>query len=178
MEHKYMSHGSFEDEKLMHAEISKNCTGCIVEIGVFNGNTTRIFLENNNKVKIYGIDPIIPDSMTPELIGDSSKINELMEQYDNFIFYKDFSYNIVKNWNEKISYIFIDGDHNYNAVVQDFREWYQFIEYGGIIALHDSALYRGGNGWPGPSKLSNELLTDNRVEYVDTVSSMTIFKKA
>ena len=42
------SHGNFEDEKIRHAEIAKECKNCIVEIGVFDGNTSRIFLENND----------------------------------------------------------------------------------------------------------------------------------
>jgi hypothetical protein len=177
MELIYKSHGTFEDEKEMHAAIARVCKNSIVEIGVFNGNTTHIFLKNNNHVRVYGIDPIIPDSMAPELIGDESKIIDLVYQYPNFLFIKNFSYYAVKEHIEKISYIFIDGDHKYDAVCKDFEDWVPFVETGGYISLHDSALYRGGNGWPGPSRLSDELLNDKRIEYIDTVSSLTIFKK-
>jgi hypothetical protein len=177
MELKYKSKGTFEDEKKTHADIARQCPNCIVEIGVFDGNTSQIFLDNNNNVRIYGIDPIIPDSMAPELIGNEDKVRNLVYKYPNFVFIKDFSYYVVKEWIEPISYIFIDGNHNYDAVRKDFEDWLPFVEIDGYISLHDSGLNRGGNGWPGPSQLSDELLSDNRVEYVDTVGSMTIFKK-
>ena len=178
MEKSYLSHGTSSEEKDKHAEISKICNKCIVEIGVLDGDTTAIFLQNNSKVKVYGIAPIIPDSMNANLIGNIERINKLTSLYSNFIFIKDFSYNAVKNWTEEISYLFIDGDHNYEAVKQDFEEWFPFIEIGGIVALHDSAANRGGPyWWGGSSKLSDELLSDNRVEYVDTIYTMTIFKK-
>ena len=173
----YQSHGTFEDENNMHGHIASLCSKSIVEIGVFEGNTSLIFLRYNPLITVYGIDPIIPDSMDPSLIGDFQKIEEISKRYPRYVFIREFSYNVVKNWSESISYLFIDGDHHYEMVKKDFEDWLPFVDFNGYISLHDSALNRGGNCWPGPSQLSDELLKDERLEYVDTVGSLTIFKK-
>lgn len=178
MEQKFRSKGCFEDEWNIHKKIASNCQVAIVEIGVLNGHTTRILLENSN-VNVFGVDPIIPDSMNQEMIGDLSKINSLQIEYSKrFIFIKDFSYNVIKNWNQQFDYIFIDGDHKYEAVRHDFESWIPYLSIDGHVAIHDSAANRGGpHWWDGPSKLADELLNDKRLEYVDTIFSLTLFKK-
>lgn len=40
----------------------------------------------------------------------------------------------------KIDFLFIDGDHTYNAVGKDFLMYMSLMRPGGIIALHDAAL--------------------------------------
>ena len=112
MKNNFLSKGTFEDEWVLHQQIAQKCKIGIVEIGVLEGFTTKIFLENSN-VKVYGIDPIISDSMNREMIGSVSKIEELQKNFNRFEFIKDFSYNVVKNWGNSFDYIFIDGDHNY-----------------------------------------------------------------
>ena len=164
-------------EAKAHAKYSLQAQDIIVEIGVLNGTTTKILLDNS-KCLVYGIDPIIPDSMDNKLIGNLEKINELRTNNSRFIFIRDYSYNAVKTWDKGIDYIFIDGDHRYDAVKQDFNDWFPHIKQNGIIAFHDSATFRGGpRWWDGPSKLADELLNDNRLEYLETINAMTIFKK-
>jgi predicted O-methyltransferase YrrM len=163
-------------EQRAHIKYASQAKDIIVEIGVLFGDTTKILLNNSNCL-VYGIDPIIPDSMDEKLIGSVEKINELKVN-SRFIFIQDYSYNVIKDWKQLIDYIFIDGDHKYNAVKKDFNDWFPFIKQNGIIAFHDSALYRGGpRWWEGPSQLADELLKDNRLEYLETISAMTIFKK-
>ena len=173
----YNSHGNPNDEQNAHIEISKKSKFGIVEIGVLNGDTSKNIL-SATKIPVYGIDPIIPDSMNISLIGNEEKIRNLEAQYKNYTFIKDYSYNVIKTWNKEIDYIFIDGSHYYDDVKKDFNDWFQFVVINGYISIHDSAMYRNGpNFWEGPSKLADQLLSDNRLEYVDTIFCMTIFKK-
>lgn len=177
MEQKYLSDLSENNEITAHIKYAASSDKIIVEIGVLNGHTTKFILENT-KANVYGIDPIITDSMNVSLIGDESKIKELTIKYPNFTFIKDYSFNVVKNWDKKIDYIFIDGDHIYEAVKQDFEEWLPHVKSGGIISIHDSAANRGGPSfWPGPSKLADELINDDRLEYIETLTALTVFKK-
>lgn len=172
----FKSRGEYEDEKIFHKEISNKCKIGIVELGVLHGDTTKILLDNSDVI-VYGIDPIIPDSMNKDLIGDINKIKNL-EKNERFIFIKDFSYNVIKDWNNKFDYLFIDADHRYEYVKQDFEDWFPFLSKGGVVALHDSAANRGGPFfWDGPSQLSDELLNDDRVEYLDTIFTLTAFRK-
>lgn len=177
MEKKYLSDLTQNNEITAHIKYAASSDETIVEIGILNGHTTKFILENT-KANVYGIDPIIPDSMNTSLIGDENKIKELVTIHPNFTFIKDYSFNVVKDWDKEIDYIFIDGDHTYEAVKQDFEEWYPHVKVGGIISIHDSSANRGGPSfWPGPSKLADELILDSRVEYIETLTALTVFKK-
>lgn len=123
-------------ENTIQKDIAISCKSCIVEIGVLFGDTTKIFLENS-QAQVFGIDPIIPDSMNSNLIGDEKKIIELANKFKNFTFIKDYSYNVIKTWAIPIDYVFIDGDHTYPAVKQDFENWFPFIIENGYIGIHD-----------------------------------------
>ena len=164
-------------EKNRHIKYASQAKDIIVEIGVLSGQTTKLLLNNSNCF-VYGIDPIVPDSMDNKLIGSLKSINQLKMNYSKFVFIQDYSYNVVKTWNKDIDYIFFDGDHKYDAVKQDFNDWFPHIKQSGIIAFHDSAVFRGGpHYWEGPSKFVDEILYDERLEYIETIFCMTIFKK-
>lgn len=153
----------------------------IVEIGVLDGGTTKEMADVAD-VPIYGIDPLIPDSMNKRLIGTEEKITRNLSQYESFNLVKDFSYNVARNWEHPFDFIFIDGDHTYNAVKRDFEDWYHLIDSGGHIALHDSAKTASVDtgdfdGWPGCIQLAQELREDPRVSFVEVCDSITVFQK-
>ena len=174
---KYTSDISRGGERWAHIKYAHRSQDNIVEIGVLSGATTGLLLRHS-MCTVYGIDPIIPDSMDENLIGDISKISILKAIYPKFVFIKDYSYNVVKTWDKEIDYLFIDGDHNYEAVKQDFTDWFPHVKSGGVISFHDSAANRGGpKFWPGPSQFVDEILYDERLKYINTVQTMTIFKK-
>ena len=151
----------------------------IVEIGCLDGKTA-FHLAKNAIVPVYSIDPIIPDSMDPELMGSEVTILENTGGLSNFFFIKDYSFNVVLSWDKEFDFIFFDGDHQYEAVKKDFKDWFPLLSSGGCLAFHDSgAGERGGpERWPGPSKLADELIAGcSDVVYVETVESLTIFRK-
>jgi hypothetical protein len=115
-----------------------NAVEGIVEIGVLDGETTKE-ISKDALVPIYGIDPIIPDSMNAGLIGHEQNIKDNMKHYNKFTFIKDYSYNIVKIWDKPIDMVFIDGDHNYDAVKKDIEDWWKLLSVGGVMFIHDSA---------------------------------------
>lgn len=119
--------------------------------------------------------------MNKRLIGHEKHILNNMSFYPKFIFFKDYSYNIVKNWQYKFDFIWIDGDHRYEAVKRDFEDWFSLLEPNGIIAFHDSApvtsIPDSFEGWPGPTKLVNEIKENRDLKYIETIDTLTIFKK-
>jgi len=152
----------------------------IVEIGVLDGKTTAEMAKVAH-VPIYGIDPIIPDSMNKKLIGHERLIKQNLSFYKDFYFIKDFSYNAVKSWNKKFDFIFIDGDHNYEAVKRDCEQWLPLLSAGGFMSFHDSApvvsVPGAFEGWPGPTQLVSQLKSDSRFEFLETQDSLSVFKK-
>jgi hypothetical protein len=170
-----------QDEVDTQIRYAKNAKFGIVELGVLYGETSERFCQANQDVQIWGIDPLIPDSMNPNLIGDADKIMEICKKYGNFMYIKGYSYNIVKEWDKaraKFDYLFIDASHVYEDVKRDFEDWFKLLQKGGVVSLHDSGIGRGGpDNWPGPSQLADELMNDKRVSYIETVYSLTIFRK-
>ncbi len=150
----------------------------IVEIGCLDGETSAI-LAKNAKVKLFSIDPLVPDSMDSNVLGSEIRIRENTKLLKNFTFIKDFSYNAVSSWAIAFDLIFIDGDHAYEAVKKDYEDWYPLLEPGGYIAFHDSGATRGGpERWDGPSRLTDELIdSGEHLTYIETVESLTIFEK-
>jgi len=160
-----------------HKKYASQSTNCIVEIGVLDGATTKQFLDIS-KCKVFGIDPIIIDSCSNTLAGNFDKINILEKHYPYFTFIKGYSFNVAKTWKEPIDYIFIDGDHNYEAVKKDMEDWLPHVKQGGYMSFHDSAANRGGPSyWPGPSQFADELIQNKKMKYIETVWSLTVFQK-
>ena len=75
--------------------------------------------------------------------------------------------------------IFVDADHSYQAVRQDWGDWSPFVLQEGIIALHDSR-YVPGKTKPdlGPIQLVKEIVQENaNYKIVEEVDTLTVFKK-
>lgn len=80
--------------------------------------------------------------------------------------------------------VFVDGDHTYEAVKQDVNDWLPLLRVGGVLLLHDSRRLpdKPANefhrGWPGPTQVADELRSDARVELVEEVHSLTVWRKS
>lgn len=170
-----------DGERGLLKKYAKQAEVGIVEIGILDGGTTKEMASVAN-VPIYGIDPLIPDSMNKRLIGTEEKIRKNLAFYTQFTFFKDFSFNVAKGWEFPFDFIFIDGDHEYKAVKKDFEDWYALVNDGGYIAFHDSnpVMIDGKEafaGWPGCVRLVAELKDDSRVAFVEVQDSITVFQK-
>jgi hypothetical protein len=119
--------------------------------------------------------------MNKRLVGHEEKIKKNMEFYKDFYFIKDFSFNAVKGWNKRFDFIFIDGDHTYDAVRKDLEDWLPLLEQNGFVGFHDSAavtsIPNAFEGWPGSIRLVKELRADSRLKYIETRDSLTVFQK-
>lgn len=147
----------------------------IVEIGVMDGDTTRELLKASSPVlAVYGIDPIIKDSMS-DAIGSVESILGLEKEFPGrFVFIQDYSWNVARWFDMPVDFIFVDGSHLYEDVKRDFELWYPKLPEKGIICFHDSAPTESGatfEGWPGPTQLCNELEEQGvqRSARVDTI---------
>lgn len=46
---------------------------------------------------------------------------------------------LATEWNIRVDMLFIDGDHTYEAVVNDIKHYAHFVKPGGWLAFHDSS---------------------------------------
>jgi len=157
---------------------SKNSS--IVEIGSFKGGST-VYLANGSKkgnnCKVYAIDTF---KGSPQHNKNNPHFSTLFEFKKNILEEKandivipiiNTSENARKIFdNKKIGLLFIDGNHNYNFVKQDFMLWRNLIINGGIIVFHDTL-----SG--GARKVVKEFLYFNKFKEIKYLSSITYAKK-
>lgn len=73
-----------------------------------------------------------------------------------------------------LDFLFIDGDHSWDGLKDDWECWNTLVSVGGIVALHDS---RNRNG-AGSELYTNEvILTDQNYEKLMTIDSLTILRR-
>ena len=106
----------------------------IVELGRFNGGSTIVLSIANTKVKKYSID------IKPQ---DDDKCLRLLEQLNcnnnlNLIIgdSQKAKYDDIKSYD----FLFVDGDHSYNGCLNDLNNWWDALESGGHVILHDCYL--------------------------------------
>jgi hypothetical protein len=131
-----------------------------VEIGCMDGFSTAHILEATKRMHLTTIDPFIPDSMAPNLIGDEARFHANVEPWkDRITLIRDYSQNAVLAFDKPLDFLFIDGDHTYPAVMRDFGQWTPFLRVGSILAMHDSRMFRyedekRAKFHPGPSQVA------------------------
>ncbi|WKZ17917.1 MAG: class I SAM-dependent methyltransferase [Candidatus Jettenia sp. CY-1] len=163
--------------------LAKNCTSenVIVEIGSWKGKST-IWLgmgsKRGNKLKIYAIDPHKGHKHRPDKIETFEEFQRNIKKakIDDIITpIVKTSEEAAKNFDEPITLIFIDGNHEYDHVKLDVELWFPKVTEGGILAFHDTA---SGNRWTGPKKVVKELVyKSKKLRNVRFVNSITIVEK-
>lgn len=129
----------------------------IVEIGSFQGRSTSAlatgskmgFSSSVHTVDTHtGLQGIEQESTLP--VFQANLRFKRLEK--NVTVHLGTSAEIAHNWKGKnIGLLFIDGDHNYESVKNDFESWLPHLAARGLIAFHDSPQ-------PGPNRLLREII--------------------
>ena len=120
-----------------------------VEIGVASGWNMNYYLDALPGLNIIGIDPYLPFTDWNGELHTEELLNAQYEAaLDNISSFEGRG-NIIKARSDQLSdsfdegqldYIFIDGDHSYEAVLNDCNLYYSKVRSGGIFAGHDCEL--------------------------------------
>jgi MMP 1-O-methyltransferase len=138
-----------EVDCLYHLGQINQCDGVIVEIGSWQGKSTialALGAAKADREKIYAIDPhaiqleegYLEDTRFAFMANirqagiDGQVIPMIMTSKE-----------AARDWSQPIRLLWIDGDHRYESVKQDFLLWEPFVAYGGIIAMHDTIRKKG-----------------------------------
>jgi len=138
-----------------------------LEIGVHNGSSMSYVLQSESIEKCIGIDPFEnletnDSSMTHyqnidkiNISKSSNNINNNNKYNSEIILLQDYSNNINENeLDNDIDLLFIDGDHNYDAVLNDYNKFFNNVKTGGFIVFDD--LHQKG-----PKKVFNEIINND-----------------
>ena len=78
-----------------------------------------------------------------------------------------------------VDFVFIDGNHSYDGLREDWEGWSPRVVPAGIVALHDSRSYDGHDiDSAGSVKFTREVIVkDPRFKVVETVQSLTVLER-
>jgi hypothetical protein len=114
-----------------------------VEIGVDRGLYSEIMSKANPGVKLYCIDPWKAytgyDDIKEQDVLENNFLHtkRLLEPFNCEIIRKT-SMEAVKDFKpESSDYVYIDGNHKFEYVLNDLNNWSKIVKKGGIIAGHD-----------------------------------------
>jgi MMP 1-O-methyltransferase len=165
--------------------LAKACTGAgaIVEIGSWKGKST-IWLAHGSRagagVPIHAVDPHL--GLVPEA-PENSLVDLRRNLADAGV--EDLVVPVVKTseaaaaaFDKPVELIFIDGLHDYDAVMLDFQLWYPKVIEGGIMAFHDSTGVMGNSTHIGPKLVvDRHVFRSRHFRKARFVESLTIAEK-
>ena len=103
------------------------------EIGVCFGRYSEILCQN-----IPGLKLIAVDSWNNKKNVTGEKNTKIKLAPYNALVVKSNSMDALKYVeNDRLDFVFIDADHNYDSVSDDIREWSKKVRAGGIVSGHD-----------------------------------------
>jgi hypothetical protein len=167
-------------------KLNMNC-GVYVEIGVLYGGSIIEHMKDKQECIFVGIDPFtgyygksydpfrkidLKDHFTivDKNISENNPYNHkyhLIKGKSNDVI-EDF-----RNLNLEIDYLFIDGDHSYEGVLNDFNNYIEFIKKDGIIVFDN---YNDSN-WPEVTKAVDEILDNIDIKLVQKFGQCCVVKK-
>jgi predicted O-methyltransferase YrrM len=123
-----------------------------MEIGSYVGSSASLVLRNPFPTNIICIDPcILPPSHYGGVISQGETLfnnikNNNIHNY-NINLCKKYSNDPMllkhfKDTNTKVDILFIDGAHDYNSVINDWRNYNGFVNSGGYIIFDDYYDYK------------------------------------
>jgi len=87
-----------------------------------------------------------------------------------------YSFEVVKKWKKRIDMLFIDGNHEYPAVLNDFNKWKKYLKKGGLILFHDANNIDYKSQWDwgleGPTKVVSKYIFPPKWIKIGRVDSM------
>lgn len=96
----------------------------IVTVGCFKGRSIAYMLYGCPSAKMYGID-----------IEKQPEMEQYLDDIDYIIADSGrMDTSVVK---EPIDLLFIDGDHTFDGVMRDMRNWLHRVAPGGVVVVHD-----------------------------------------
>ena len=117
------------------------------EIGVDRANFSKLIVDQNDQVKLYGVDPYLKYIEYREYIdqADMDRVYGLAKEKmaasvkdGQFEFIRKPSMEALKDFkDESLDFVYIDGNHEGDFPYQDISGWAKKVKKGGLVAGHD-----------------------------------------
>jgi predicted O-methyltransferase YrrM len=143
----------------------------VVEIGSWQGKSSLVLgsaLRHKRAAELHCIDPFNADGDDASRDNYSERATRLggtlLDRFRANMAAADllqivrprpgYSHDLVGEFRAPLDMVFIDGDHAYEAVLRDYRDWSPLLRPGGVLAFHDV----GRSATPGPARVIDEFV--------------------
>lgn len=125
----------------------------IVEIGAAMGRSAAFMASGlryaRTKGTIYSVDIWDDEKWLADYKANLKKLGLL----DYVVPIRKSSAEAAAEWDKSIDLLFIDANHSYAHVKQDFELWFPLVVKGGLIAFHDY----GSEAWEGVTRFVDSI---------------------
>jgi predicted O-methyltransferase YrrM len=168
-----------ENERNCLARFAKN-RKLALEIGVWEGISTRVLRRHMDRDGIlYAVDPFYVGKLgvcwsRPIAVREAKRD----PQGARVIFVRALSHDAAKTLRARFDFAFIDGDHSFEGIRQDWADWSDRVVPGGIICLHDTTLQPNSPLVLGSHQyFESHIRTDPRFRLVAQVDSLSVMQR-
>ena len=139
--------------------------GTMVEIGCYEGESTKLFADCGKFSRIYAVDPW--KGGYDDTKSARSNMKRVEREFDirmggySFVSKMKMRSNEAAPLIDGVDFVYIDGEHSYKAVKEDILLWKHKCS---VIGLHDY----GGKRHPGVKKAIHEILGKPQKTFIDT----------
>lgn len=161
----------------------------VAEIGSWQGKSSIVIakgLQDRGGGRLYCIDPFNADGDDASLHDYANRKSRtrgtLLDAFNRHIetagvvdlvtTLPGYSHDVVQSFPHVIDFLFIDGNHAYEAVRKDFEDWSPKVKPGGYIAFHDVSF---NNLNTGPQRLIREQVLD-QPGWIDPLHVQGLFR--
>lgn len=137
-----------------------------VEVGVFDGATSDVLLQEFPELTLWMVDAWQPGQNIPEMAALTQGDFELARQKalwwtshaaDRRYEMRLDSLTAARHFpTESLSFVFIDADHDYQSVLADMQAWWPKIRPDGLLCGHDYGVYGDADGGWGVQRAVDE----------------------
>lgn len=168
--HPYLRQREIDYLDMLLCMLPKNAK--ILEIGTFKGQTAIFMCKLRKDVTITTIDPHVGIPEHPELFSTEEEVKSNIESqgFQNRICHVPVSSHCFFTA-ENFDLIFIDGDHTYQGVRDDFNKFFPNLKDKGIVAFHDYGYLDG------VTMFCNSLIDTKKFESYALLDSILCFTK-
>jgi predicted O-methyltransferase YrrM len=129
-------------EKHKILSLAGKCRGhSYVEIGSYIGASSCFICTGINKSGcgvLYCVDTWQNEGMSEGGRDTFDDFRRNTAKYEKFIVeLRGTSHEIAKDFDKKVDFLFIDGDHSYEGVKSDVEDWFPKLNNGAIVIFHD-----------------------------------------
>lgn len=116
-------------------------SGKVLEIGTAMGKSAVFMASLNPDIQVYTIDSLegyeIHDGTEDKKEKNRKELKRNIASFPNITFVEGNSRSVA--WKDPLNLLFIDGNHKYSWVQNDFDRFSPFVVSGGIVLFHDIA---------------------------------------